>query len=204
MSPVRRHAPSRGRVRVLRAAVLGSASLTLAAAAHVIGGGDLPSAGVLGVAAFLVGLSAVTFTARRCGMRVLLLILSAQQLLLHWLLGAAAAATGGCGAMMSGLPHHAIQGGRCTPMTAAMGGSSAPAWGMLLIHGLAVLATARLLSRGEAWLWRTVDAFLEVVSAAPGGRPCSDRSRVMSSVQVVLPALTVSPAAPRGPPPRSK
>jgi hypothetical protein len=189
---------------VLRAAVLGSASLALAATAHVIGGGDLPSAGVLGIAAFLVGLSAVTFTARRCGMPVLMLILSAQQLLLHWLMGAAAA-TGGCGAMMSGLPHHAtIHSGRCTPMTAAMGGSAAPAWGMLLIHGLAVLATARLLSRGEAWLWRTVDAFLEVVSAAPGGRPRSDRSRVMSTVQVVLPALTMSPAAPRGPPPRSK
>ena len=50
--------PTRGLARLIRIGVLGGASMALAAAGHVVGGGMLPSVGVLLVTGLLVGIGA--------------------------------------------------------------------------------------------------------------------------------------------------
>ena len=87
--------PARGAIRAVRVGLLGTTSMTLATTAHLMGGGPLPPVGVLIVSGLLVGLVAVTATARRCRLRVLVALLAVEQVLLHWLF-TAAAAMGGC------------------------------------------------------------------------------------------------------------
>ena len=74
---------TRGWARLARAGVLGGASLFLATAGHVLGGGTLPGAGLLALTAVGLGLLAVTLTARRLRFGVLLAALGVEQLLLH-------------------------------------------------------------------------------------------------------------------------
>ena len=109
--------PARGAVRAVRVGLLGTASMTLATTAHLMGGGPLPPVGVLIVSGLLVGLVAVTATARRCRLRVLVALLAVEQVLLHWLF-AAAAAMGGCDAGPLAAGHH---GGTLGAMGCAAG-----------------------------------------------------------------------------------
>lgn len=197
----RSHPATRGLWRLARIFALGGVSMLLATAAHSIGGGRLPSAGVLLVATFLVGLTAITVTARRSSFTVLASVLGLEQLLLHEVLTATAMTPSGCadgptvghgaamgclvGADPSGQP--AVQ----------MAGSHT---GMLLAHLAATVATAWLLSRGEAFLWRLSDRAARAASAAPTlrlrralpARPLPDR--------ILLAASRRTPAEPRGPP----
>ena len=199
MSPT----PARGAVRALRVALLGAASMTLATTAHVVGGGSVPPVAVLVVSGLLVGLVAVTATARRCRFGVLVALLAVEQVLLHWLF-AAAAAMPGCNGVPLAAAHH---GGSLEAMGCAAGtgdGSArmaalAPA--MWLAHAAAVLGTAWLLARGEAWLWRMADEVVEAATAAPADRPAARRTVRQPAVRwLELPTPPSSPAAPRGPP----
>ena len=97
--------PARGAVRAVRVGLLGATSMTLATTAHLVGGGPLPPAGVLVVSGLLVGLVAVTATARRCRFGVLVALLAVEQVLLHWLFSAAAAMTGCDGAPLAAAHH---------------------------------------------------------------------------------------------------
>ena len=76
--------------RAVRVAVLGAASLMLATSAHIIGGGTLPSLGVLTMTALVLGLVAVPLTGRRCRTGILVAVLGVQQFLLHLLFTAVA------------------------------------------------------------------------------------------------------------------
>ena len=61
--------PARGAIRAIRVGLLGTTSMTLATTAHLMGGGPLPPVSILIVSGLLVGLVAVTATARRCRLR---------------------------------------------------------------------------------------------------------------------------------------
>lgn len=141
-----------GWARLARAGVFGGASLFLATAGHVLGGGTLPGAGLLALTAIGLALLAVTLTARRVRFGVLLTALGVEQLLLHLLFHASTAATT-CAAVA--MPGHGM--GAAGGTVCGTGSASAAGGSMLLGHALAVLATAWLLARGERWLWATVD-----------------------------------------------
>ena len=198
--------PARGAIRAVRVGLLGTTSMTLATTAHLIGGGPLPPVGVLIVSGLLVGLVAVTATARRGHFGVLVALLAVEQALLHWLF-TAAAAMGGCDTGPLAAGHHMLGSMGCAAGTGdGMGGvvlgMAAPMW---LAHSAAVLGTAWLLARGEAWLWRMADRVVGSATAAPTGRPARRRAARHPAVRVFdLPTAPVSPATPRGPPVPSK
>lgn len=197
-----RRAPTTGVPRVVRVAVLGGTSLVLACAAHMVGGGQLPSAGVLIVAGILIGLVAVTSTTRRCRTGALLGLLAVQQFILHLVFEASAAA--GCGVMSEVAGHHAAMSAHAAPacmMTSAADTMSMPGWAMWVGHLVATLLTALLLARGEAWLWRVADQVITAATAAPSHRQARQR-RPPVAVEPFSPATprAYTPADPRGPP----
>lgn len=207
-------APSRGRVRLLRWAALGGSSMALAAAAHLIGGGRLPGVGVLTLAGALVGLVALTATVRRLRFPVLLGVLGAEQLGLHYLFSVASTLSPvGCVMTHGVATHQAVSVGGAGVLSCALApGGAAPAMTsgstadalMLAGHVLATLATAWVLARGEAWLWRLTERVIVAAAAAPCRRPRSWlhlSSFDLPEVAALRRAL--SPGAPRAPPVRA-
>jgi hypothetical protein len=194
--------------RAVRVAALGATSLLLATSAHAVGGGDLPALGVLVVTAIVLGLVAVPLTARRCRTGVLLAVLGVQQTLLH-LLFSSAAARPGCDP--SGLEAAAHQLGAACGMhsagpmgvqsTGPMADAGITSWTMIVAHIVATVATAYLLGRGEAWLWRTAEQAIRAALGSLTGRLADVRPRLIISWRMppwIAPAY--EPAAPRGPP----
>ena len=187
-----------GRARLLRASALGTASLLLASGAHLVGGGHLPGAGVLVVAAALLGLVAAVVTARRCRFGVLALLLAGQQALLHTLFTVAA----GAAHVQLGTAHHAAlpRGPGLTAVPAM--DMPGPGWSMWAAHAVATLATAWLLARGEAWLWRAAERVVVAAGLAPtthGRRTAA----ALPGLAYLLPHLDGPAwrlAGPRGPP----
>lgn len=207
--------PARGLTRVVRVVVLGVTSLALAAGAHLLGGGRLPSAGVLAVVAFLLGLSSVVLTARRCRFPALLVVLVVQQGLLHVVFDTASRVASGCGTAASGMGHglagHTAAAssvvGSCstmstlTPATDSMASMAMPGWAMWAAHLAAVAVTAALLARGEAWLWRVADAIVHASTPRPSFTFRPARAVVVVGAPRSQPELLLfSVANPRGPP----
>jgi hypothetical protein len=198
--------PTRGATRWLRVGFLGGVSLILATVAHVAGGGQLPTAGVLATTALFLGFAAVGLTARRCRFGVLLGVLMVQQTLLHVLFDAAARVAPGCEVTsMAGMEHAAHAALQvCDPSVMASMAPTGhlPSWGMWAAHLVATILTAGLLTRGEAWLWRVADEIVQAAQATPGGRPESEPARVLIAPPLALADPNpYSPADPRGPPP---
>ena len=189
--------PLRGAGRASRVALLGGGSLLLATAAHLSGGGTLPSPGVLAVAAFVLGLVAVLLTRRRVRLPVLVAALVPQQVGLHVLFDTAAAAAGGCTPVQAA--HHAMTMLTCMPVHGM--GPMGYAWPMFVGHLVATLGTAWLLARGEAWCWRLVDRIAHAAYATPALRPGRRRPRPVTAA--LTSTLLVRPHRPRlarGPP----
>lgn len=192
-----RFGPLTGWSRLLRVGVLGSAGMLLATGAHLVGGGRLPSAGLLLVTTFLVGLVAVTVTARRCRLRLLLPLLAAEQVGLHLLFGAADSGAA-CHPAAAHAAHPAGTALGCVPadpMTMA-----APGWSMWLSHLLAAALTAWVLTRAEAALWALADRVVRVATATPGARPSRRRPLPATSLFPAVVAVLLSRAAARAPP----
>ena len=203
---------------MVRAGILGSASLLLAAGAHLIGGGQLPGLPVL---AFLVLMAApvVLFvTARRCRLPRVLTALGVEQVLLHAALSVTAGAST-CGvSVVTASGHHAIvvTGGTCGSISATGAAHMPPAglppgsmahlmgsWPMLAAHLVATLLTAAVLARGEAALWALADRI--VPRSLPSARPVAVEARPAGPGAAVLgPVLSwwADGTSPRGPPAR--
>jgi hypothetical protein len=186
--------------RAVRVAVLGATSLLLATSAHTLGGGDLPAPGVLAVTAIVLGLLAVPLTGRRCRTGLLLAVLGVQQTLLH-LVFSSAAAHPAC--EPSGWAAAAHELGSACGMHGAMPMTDAgtTSWSMIIAHALATAATAWLLGRGEAWLWRTAERVIRAALGTLAGHVADDRPRMIILERLspwVTPAY--APSAPRGPP----
>ncbi len=191
----------RGRRRLIRIAALGGGSMLLASAAHLIGGGRLPSPAVLAVTTFLVGLTALTVTARRTRFWLFAVVLGVQQLLLHEVFVATSMTSPGCPPQLSG-GHTATMSG-CLADPHAAAGMAGSGVGMVLAHLAATLATAFLLARAEAWLWNLGERVVRVATATPTPRVQRARSAGPQPRPTVLTGCRRTAADPRGPPARS-
>lgn len=168
--------PDAGPLRVVRASGLGLVAVLLAAAAHVVGGGALPSPTRLLTAAALSGVITGWVAARRCGAGLIVAVLGLLQAALHSVFAAASATASTApivavhlspAAADATLRDHAAPVASMTapmasmtaPMVStaahgpamAMGGHLTP--GMLAAHALATIVTGLLLARGERAVW---------------------------------------------------
>lgn len=188
--------PLAGGRRLARAAGLGLATYGLAIGAHAVGGGHVPGwpAGVILTA--LLGVLAVAFTARRRRLPGLLAALVGSQAALHVLLSLLETPSASCAMGAGG--HHAVPV-VCGPAAAASATMLMPSMPMLVAHAGATLATAWVLARGEAWLWRVLRSVLRLPVPAP--RSPGMRFAVPGPAGLRSTARWVRPDAPRGPPP---
>lgn len=143
--------PDGGRLRLLRAGTLAVVMISLAALAHVLGGGALPGGGVLTVLLGLVLVTCLVASGRRLGAPSIGAILGGGQLALH----EAFALLGTTGADAASLGHVVGSGHHAVLVTHAgqAGSGHHLSLSMLLAHALATVVTAAVLARGERALW---------------------------------------------------
>jgi hypothetical protein len=111
---------------------------------------------------------------------------------LHLLFSILDAPAAGCSMSMTG--HHTV----AAVCGAVEGAMLVPSLPMVMAHLAATVATAWLLSRGEAWLWRAVHAVFEVPAAV--SPPDARRERVVVRADVLGSGRVAGPDAARGPP----
>lgn len=166
--------PSRGVLRFLRAGAVSSTVLGLAAGAHVVGGGTMPSTFLLsGIVVVLFSVS-LLLAGRRFSVPVLAAVLGVGQFALHAAFGLCSGTT----PEFSGTGHHQ----QVVALSAGSGVSSpgsVSSVSMTVAHVLASIVALVLLVHGEALLWRLwtwlrplVRVLLDVVRfVAPHGFP---------------------------------
>jgi MYXO-CTERM domain-containing protein len=188
--------PTSGRWRLARVVGLGIAAYGLAVGAHVSAGGGWPGWPVSVMLAALLGVLGVAFTTRRRRLPAVFGVLTAAQAALHVLLSLLDVPASSCSAVAVG--HHAATS--CDPSVPTTGSvaMAMPSLPMLVAHVAATAATAWVLARGEAWLWRTLRGIL----AAPVPAPITAAPRVwVLHREAVRPTIRwARPDAPRGPP----
>jgi hypothetical protein len=169
--------------------------MLLAAGAHLAAGGRLPSPGILVVTAFLVGLTAVTLTARRCRFGLLAIGLGVEQLILHEVFAASSMAW--APALHAAGGHDATTGHMVvTDVPAGMATSPVMAAG----HLVATLATVWLLAHGEDWLWGLGERAIRAAAAAPTPRRRRSPQPRGSARPVMIARLRRGAVEARGPP----
>lgn len=138
----------------LRAASVSTGILTLAAGAHVAGGGALPAPGILLAVLALTGLAATTATRLKLNAAAMAALLGAGQFALHELFTAFSAPGLATGAVPAAVHH---QAGTAAPLIEAAAhlhaADSAASTLMLVAHIVATAACALLLAKGEDALW---------------------------------------------------
>lgn len=158
--------------RLLRAVVVASSTVLLAAGAHLAGGGSLPDALVVVGVLALVTLSVMALAGRRISLPAMLALLGAGQFGLHnaFEILTESASSAPVLSMNAG---HAHMLGMVSPQGPAPMAMDSPS--MLLGHVLATVVTALLLARGEAAVWALL-AWLRplvrlLIAASPPPRP---------------------------------
>ncbi|MGY4544186.1 hypothetical protein ACVWY0_004129 [Arthrobacter sp. UYNi723] len=173
----------------LRAASLSTGVLTLAAGAHVAGGGDLPSPGILLAVLALTVLAATTATRLRLNFPAMLSVLGAGQFILHEAFTAFSSSGTAVSTAPSGL-HNAHLAGAAAPVIAASGHVHDPGSAgilMLLTHTLATGACALLLAKGEAALWALAAWLRPLVRLPEAVTPDAGTPRAVPGPPTVLP-----------------
>jgi hypothetical protein len=197
--------PAGGGVRALRAGVLAAVTLGLAAAAHMVGGGEVPGLPVLAVALGPLALGSALLTRRRLGAVALLAWLAPVEALLHGLFGATASdalATGftgghGHGAAVAGMPLTDSVGSSSLAVVSGAGHAGA---GMLVAHAVATVLTGLALSHGERVLWLLWESLRPtlVMATVPLGRA---PALVVAGAAAGMPSpAPLRFSSPRGPP----
>ncbi|MGY4544025.1 hypothetical protein ACVWY0_003968 [Arthrobacter sp. UYNi723] len=140
--------------RLLRTAAVAVSVLSMAAAAHVFGGGRLPPVSVLAACAALVVLGVVLLTRWKLRTPVLFGVLAAGQVLLHAAFSFLSE-TAPLDAASALHRHFAVTD--AAPVHAGGGAHTHLPWDleppMLTAHIIATLVTAAVLAKGEAALW---------------------------------------------------
>ncbi|MDR7083696.1 hypothetical protein J2X01_002991 [Arthrobacter ginsengisoli] len=177
---------ARAPFHALRSAMVAFTVLSLAAGAHTLAGGALPSAGILLALLALTGLASTTATRLKLNLPAMAGLLGAGQLVLHQAFTAfsspalAGAASGPAGGVP---PHHLgtvpLPAGVDSQL-AASGLDSELSLLMLAGHALATLLCASLLAKGEQALW----------SLAAWLRPLLRLPVAVTPDAVVVPAAT--------------
>ncbi|WP_461173888.1 hypothetical protein M1D93_03990 [Arthrobacter sp. Z1-9] len=163
---MRTHRP-RTPFHFLRSSAVGTVILTLAAVAHLAGGGALPAPVILLAVLALTALASTTATRLQLGFPAMAALLGGGQLALHGLFTAFGPSAPG--RTPTGATSHAghFSGADVLTPAAHLAGTeagSAPL--MLAAHALATLGCAVLLAKGEAALW-ALAAWLRPLSALP-------------------------------------
>ncbi|HEX2704919.1 MAG TPA: hypothetical protein VHM65_04110 [Candidatus Lustribacter sp.] len=190
--------PGSGATRALRSGVVAVSIVGLACAAHVQGGGALPSGPGLAVLIALTACVVGVTTGRRLGVYAIGATLGLGQVCLHVALGAltSGAAT---------TAHVMVQGRAVAHLPAAHVAHAGHSSGrMLLTHALATALTAILLAFGERALWALWERVCPRAAFAP------IRLRLGIARPAFAPGEVCRPASPsfrwpplRGPPPVS-
>ena len=191
----------------------------LALLAHVTAGGARPGWPVTLMLTLLLGVTGLALTHRRRRFGSLLAPLLAAQVGLHWVLSMTDVATptgrlaAGCdGLLVTGHQHSGCSASAASTAaadlaTATMGGAGPAPLPMatlsplmVVAHLLATVATAWLLARGEAWLWRAMDWL--VPALVRRRRPRRVPRRVAAGLAATAPPGPGrrGPGCPRGPP----
>ncbi len=181
---------ARAPFHAVRSAMLATATVTLAAGAHVLAGGQLPVPGILLAILALTCLATTTATRLRLNMAAMTGLLGAGQYVLHELFTALGSGFGPAG---SGVPGTSGQPGHhadalSVPLPADQlhphDFDSPLAFAMLTGHAVATLVCALLLAKGENALW----------SLAAWLRPLVQRPTPVTPDAVVAPAVPGWPA----------
>lgn len=151
---------ARAPFHALRSAIVATTIVALAAAAHVVAGGQLPAPAILFAFLALTGLVTTTATRLKLNLFAMTGLLGAGQVVLHEAFAAFSAPDRGpaAGAVNSAIAthaHHAVVGTIPIPADHLQLHQldSALALSMLIGHALATLACSLLLARGEDALW---------------------------------------------------
>lgn len=179
---------------ILRAASLSTANLTLAAGAHVAGGGQLPAPVILLAVLALTVLAATVATRLRLNLPATITVLGAGQLVLHGLF-AVFSPTGSVTGILAGA-HGSHDPGAADSLLAAAGQTSAghllePATPagilMLLAHALATAVCSLLLAKGESALWALAAWLRPLVRLPEAVRPDAGPSLAVPCPRAVIP-----------------
>jgi hypothetical protein len=182
---VRTHA--RAPFHFLRAASLATGTLTLAAGAHVLGGGDLPGPGILLAVLALSVLVATAATRLKLNLAAVTALLGAGQFALHEVF--TVFSTPLAAAPPPPDAHHFSAAAIPLLDTAAHvhALASPPSILMLGVHALATAACALLLAKGEAALW-ALAAWLRPLGRLPRAvTPDAGTPRAVPHTPAVLP-----------------
>lgn len=203
---------ARAPFHALRSAMVATTIVTLAAAAHVLAGGQLPAPAILFAFLALTGLVSTTATRLKLNLVAMTGLLGAGQVILHEAFAAfsapAAGTAGAAGARAAAPVHHAglvtipapaehLQHLQLHQLDSAL------AWSMLAGHALATLGCSLLLAKGEDALW-SLAAWVRPLVQLPA--PASQRPvaacvlPVRSAGAVPLPWRNLRPDCRRGPP----
>ncbi|MBO0839479.1 MAG: hypothetical protein J2O49_01475, partial [Sciscionella sp.] len=146
----RRVAPRRAQhhpvARVLRGTLLAGCSSALAIAAHAIGGGGLPDAGVTALLTVLIAAGGIALADRQRGTVAILTALGVSQLGMHEMLGVLADP----GMANAGMAHMSTMPAPSASYASMIHPSTIHPTVMLAGHALAVLITAWLLAGAES------------------------------------------------------
>ena len=190
----------RAPLRIPRALAVAGTVLSLAAAAHVLAGGELPAPPVIAALAALATLTAAALTGAKMTAPVLAGYLLAGQFALH--------------RAFSALSGPAVPGARSTahvhdgqilpvpgPAAPQIMPTADPAAGMLGLHVLATLVTALVVARAEASLW-ALAAWLRILIGppTPAGLPPAFRPVLIGGGRPARRGTALGPVPARGPP----
>jgi hypothetical protein len=164
---VRTHRP-RTPFHFLRSSAVATVILTLAAGAHLAGGGELPPPAIMLAVLALTALGSTTATRLRLGFPAMAALLGGGQLALHKLFAAfGTAAAGAAPAAATSHDGHRPGADILAPAAAHLHGADAASGPLMLAaHALATLGCALLLAKGEAALW-ALAAWLRPLAALP-------------------------------------
>lgn len=201
---------ARAPFHALRSAIVATTIVTLAAAAHVVAGGQLPAPAILFAFLALTGLVSTTATRLKLNLPAMTGLLGAGQVVLHEAFAAFSTPAGwprpGTAARGIAAPaHHTGLGTIPVPADHLRLHEldSALALSMLAGHALATLACALLLAKGEDALW-SLAAWLRPLVQLPvtvSPRPALTRVLPRRSVGAVpLPWRNLRRDCRRGPP----
>ncbi|MET3161881.1 UNVERIFIED_ORG: hypothetical protein ABIB19_000264 [Arthrobacter sp. UYEF10] len=173
----------------LRAASLSVGVLTLAASAHVAGGGDLPGPGILLAVLAMTVLAATTATRLRLNFPAMLTVLGAGQFILHEAFTASSSSGMAASPVAAGLHNAHFSGAAAPVMAAARHVHDSGSMGilMLLTHALATAACALLLAKGEAALWALAAWLKPLVRLPEAVTPDAGTPRAVPGPPAVLP-----------------
>lgn len=165
--------PPRTPFHAVRAAALATVTVTLAAGAHLAGGGSLPAPGILLALLALTVLACTAATRLRVGFPAVTAFLACGQLALHeaFTLFSAAPRTpltpAPAGAHSHGAGALDLSGAALIHVTEHVSPADpAAAQLMLAAHALATVGCALLLAQGENALWQ-LDAWLRPLAELP-------------------------------------